>query len=302
MGNGVAYLHLLRVLDAADDVAHVARRQFLTGYHVHLQHAHLVGIILHAGVEELHLVALTDAAVHYLEIGNDAAERVKHRVEYQSLQRSLCVTRRVRNALHHGIQDVLDALAGLTAGADDVLGVTTDEVDYLVFYFVGHGRRHVNLVDDGNNLQVIVYSQIEVRDGLCLYALCGIHHQQCAFAGSDRPRHLVREVNVSRSVNQVQDIFLTLVHILHLDGVALNRDAALALQVHVVQHLPFRHLNGLCIFQQTVGQRRLAVVNMCNDAEVSYMIHLSYNTKYRAKLQKVESNTKKFISFFAETE
>ena len=276
MGDGVAHLHLLGILDAADDVAHLTGSKFLAGYHVHLQHAHLVGIVLLTGIEELHLIARTDAAVDNLEVGNDAAERVEHGVEDECLQRSLLVTYGMRYALDDGIQDVLDTLASLAAGTDDVLRVTADEVDNFVLHLVGHGRRHVYLVDDGDNLQVVVDGQVEIRDGLRLHALGGIHHQQRTLAGGYRTRHLVREVDMSRGVNQVQDIFLALIHILHLDGVALDGDAALALQVHVVQHLSFRHLDGLGELQQTVGQRRLAVVDMCYDAEISYMVHVLY--------------------------
>jgi len=51
----------------------------------------------------------------------------------------------------------------------------------------------------------------------------------------------------------------------------LDGDAALALQVHVVQdlglHLPPGHRAGQ--FQQTVAQRRLAVVDVGDDREVA---------------------------------
>ena len=59
---------------------------------------------------------------------------------------------------------------------------------------------------------------------------------------------------MSRSINQIQYVFLTLVHIFHLDSMALNRYATFTFQIHVVKHLALRHLNGLGIFQQTVGQ------------------------------------------------
>ena len=94
-----------------------------------------------------------------------------------------------------------------------------------------------------------------VRDGLRLHTLCGIDHQQRALAGGNRTADLIREVNVSRSINQVQDILLPVALILHLYSVALNGNATFALQIHVVEHLTFSHLNGLRILQQTVGER-----------------------------------------------
>ena len=74
MRDGIAHTHLRRSLDARDDVAHIARAHLLSGYHVHLQHTYLIGIILHARVEELHMVALAHHTVYYLVVSDDATE------------------------------------------------------------------------------------------------------------------------------------------------------------------------------------------------------------------------------------
>ena len=119
----------------------------------------------------------------------------------------------------------------------------------------------------------MVDGHIEIRNSLSLDTLCGINHQQCALAGSNRTANLVREVNVSRSVDQVQNILLALISILHLDGVTLDGDTTFTLQVHIIEHLSFGHLYSLSKLQQTVCQSRLAVINMGNNAKISYMIH-----------------------------
>ena len=90
---------------------------------------------------------------------------------------------------------------------------------------------------------------IQVGDSLCLNALSGIHHQQRTLTGCDGARHLVREIHMSRGINQVQDILLTLIHIFHLDGMTLNRNASFTLQIHIIEHLTFSDLNSLCKFQ-----------------------------------------------------
>ena len=79
---------------------------------------------------------------------------------------------------------------------------------------------------------------------------------------------------MSRGINQIEYIFLAFVHVFHLDGVALDGNAALALQIHIVEHLPFGHLNRIGKFQQAVGQGRFPMVDMGNDAKVSYMFHV----------------------------
>ena len=81
-------------------------------------------------------------------------------------------------------------------------------------------------------------SHIQIGNGLCLYSLRCIDNQQRTFTGCDRTGHLIGKVHVSRSINQVQDILLTLIIILHLDSMALDCDTSLLLQVHVVKHLP----------------------------------------------------------------
>ena len=78
---------------------------------------------------------------------------------------------------------------------------------------------------------------------------------------------------MSRSVDEVEQILDTILLIFHLNGMALDGNAALAFQIHVVKHLVLGNLNGLGVFQHTVSQSRLAVVYMGNDAEVPYVLH-----------------------------
>ena len=120
MRDGITHLHLLRVLDTADDITHIARPQLLTGNHVHFQHTDLIGIVLHTRIEEFHVVARTYHTVGNLKIGNNPTERVEYRVEDQGLEGCILVTFRVGDALYNGIQDILHSLARLSGSPDDV--------------------------------------------------------------------------------------------------------------------------------------------------------------------------------------
>ena len=62
--------------------------------------------------------------------------------------------------------------------------------------------------------------------------------------------------------------------ILHLDCMTFYRDTTFTLQVHVVKHLPFRYRNCLRPLQQSVRKSGLSMVNVGNNAEVSYIIHI----------------------------
>jgi hypothetical protein len=80
---------------------------------------------------------------------------------------------------------------------------------------------------------------------------------------------------VARCVDQIELVPLTvLVLVAHAHGRGLDRDAALAFKVHRVQHLVL-HLavgHGLGQFQQAIGQRRLAMIDMRDDAEVADVV------------------------------
>src|ERR1039457_4090115 len=74
------------------------------------------------------------------------------------------------------------------------------------------------------------------------------------------------------SVDQVELVcvsVLSLVH--HAHGMGLDGDAALALKVHVIQNLGLHFTAGYraCELQQTVAQRRLSVVDVGDDGEVT---------------------------------
>ena len=80
---------------------------------------------------------------------------------------------------------------------------------------------------------------------------------------------------MTRGVNQVEGIYLTFIFVLHLDGMTLNGNPALSLQVHIIQqlilHVAIGNRTGL--LQQPVGQGALAVVDVCDNAEVPNSIH-----------------------------
>src|SRR5207237_10014446 len=121
-------------------------------------------------------------------------------------------------------------------------------------------------------LLVVRRSLVDVGERLRLDALAGVDHQERALAGGERTADLVAEVDVPGGVDEVEDVVLAVAgavvepHRLRLDG-----DAALALDVHRVEHLllhlartePAGHLD------QTVGERRLAVVDVGDDREVA---------------------------------
>jgi hypothetical protein len=100
----------------------------------------------------------------------------------------------------------------------------------------------------------VLDGHVEVGDGLRLHALRGVYDEKSSLAGINGARDLVAEVDVPRRVNQVEHVAFSLVVVFHLDGVALDGDATLPLQIHIVQHLPVCHLDGIGVLEQAVGK------------------------------------------------
>jgi len=146
----------------------------------------------------------------------------------------------------------------------------------VVLDLLGHRAGQVHLVEDGDDFEVVLQGEVEVGDGLRLDALRGVHDEQRALAGGNGPRHLVGKIHVAGRVDEVQDVRLPLVGVLHLYGVGLDGDAPFALQVHVVQQLRLRlpMCDGVGMLQQPVRQRALAVVDMRDDAKIAYVLHV----------------------------
>jgi len=103
--------------------------------------------------------------------------------------------------------------------------------------------------------------------------LGGVDNQQRTFARSERAADLVAKIDVAGRVDEVEHVPLAVVGlVIHARGLQLDRDAALALDIHGVEQLSLHlaildRLRGL---QQAISERRFAVVNVCYDAKVAY--------------------------------
>jgi hypothetical protein len=120
---------------------------------------------------------------------------------------------------------------------------------------------------------------IDVGEGLRLDPLAGIDDQERAFAGGQGSAHLVGKIDMARRVHQVEDIgFAVLGPIFEADSLRLDRDAALALELHLVEHL-LLHLTRLEPaggLDQPVGQGRFPMVDMGDDREIADPVERSH--------------------------
>ena len=118
----------------------------------------------------------------------------------------------------------------------------------------------------------MIERQIYVGQRLRLNSLRSVNHQQCPITGSQTARYLIGKVDMTRGVNQIQHIsFAILRHIVQANCLRLDRDAAFAFQLHLVEQLVL-HLaggNGAGNFDQAISQGRFAMVNMGDNRKVA---------------------------------
>ena len=133
---------------------------------------------------------------------------------------------------------------------------------------------------------------VDVRKRLRLDALRRIDDEQRALAGRQAARNLIRKVDMARRVDEVELVLLAVLalvvqtHRLRLDG-----DAALALDVHVVEDLRLHLALRKCprIFNQTVRNRRFSMVNMGNDGKVADVLVLHVHFPFNIHVVLIEN-------------
>ena len=118
--------------------------------------------------------------------------------------------------------------------------------------------------------------QMDIGHCLGLYSLSRVHNKDGTLASGEAAGDLVGEIHMAGSVHEVESVLLTILgQVLHGDWVRLDRDAALALQIHGVQNLLLLVTVGDRVgdFQKTVRQGGLPVIDMGDDAEVADILN-----------------------------
>ena len=148
-----------------------------------------------------------------------------------------------------------------------MVGRLADQLCHLGRHLVGARLRQVDLVDGRNDLEVVLDGQVRIGERLRLGALRGVDDEQRALARLQRPRDLVREVDMARRVDEVELMAFPG----DADGLRLDRDPAFPLQIHRVEQL-LAHLaagHGVRQLEDAIGERRLAMVDVRDDREVA---------------------------------
>ena len=255
------------VLEPGDDVADLARFERRRGAALGREEAELLGLEARARGHRAHGLARREAAVDHADERDDAAVLVVRGVEDERPRRGLGLALGRRDALDDRVQDRFDSFTGLRRDAQHAVGALADELRHLRGGCVRIGLREVDLVDDRDDLEVVLDREVGVGEGLRLDALRSVDDEERALACLQCARDLVREVDVAGRVDQVELVAAPE----DAHGLGLDRDPALALELHAVEHLlphlpPGQRLRDL---EDAVGQRRLPMVDVGDDGEVA---------------------------------
>ena len=187
-GDGLARAGLAHVLDAGDEVAHLAGAQALDRHVVGRADAHLVGLVHLAGLHEAKLAVRLQPSVHHPDRADHPAVLVEEAVEDEPPQRAVGIAHGRRHPLDHGVEKLGHPLTGLGAEAEDLVGRDAHDALDLGGVPVGIGGRQIDLVQRRHDLQIVVQGQVRVGQGLGLDPLGRVDQQDHALAGGQRSR------------------------------------------------------------------------------------------------------------------
>ena len=185
--HGLADTRLADVLDAGDQVTDFSGAQARHRRRSGQTDADLLGVADRVGLEVLQPCARHERAVEHPHRADDTAVRVVVRVEDQRLQRRVGIAFRGRDAVDDCVEQLGHALAGLGRDAQDVLGGDADHALDLTRDAVGLGDREVDLVDGGNDGQVVLDREVRVRQRLRLDALRRVDQEHDTLTGRQAP-------------------------------------------------------------------------------------------------------------------
>ena len=147
-----------------------------------------------------------------------------------------------------------------------------EEIENLVQDFVRARVFSVDLVDDNDRLQFVLHRLAQDETGLRLRSVVGIDHQKHAVHHLHDALDFAPEIRVARRVDDVDPITVPMKsRVLRANG-----DSLLALEIHRIHHALLDLLIGAKrprLPQQLIDQRRLAVIDVRNDSDITDFIH-----------------------------
>ncbi len=235
-GDRIANLNFARIFHRADDISDLPRLKFRDWLFRGREDANFVDGRRNAASHKVDALPRRNGAVHNSHIDNNAAKFIKYRVKNECPQgsvRPVCLGR--RDALDDRLQNCRATLPRFRGNKKRLIHWNREHILDLAADF-GHIRAgQVYFIEYRHNFEFGILCKVGVGHRLSFHALCRVNDENRPLASPHRPRHFIGEVDMSRRIEQIKEVGLAIRRdIVHRDGVGLNRNAALTLQIHRV--------------------------------------------------------------------
>jgi hypothetical protein len=123
-------------------------------------------------------LARLERSVRHPHKRDDATVLIVRRVEDECARRRGRIAGRRRDTSNDRVQHVLDAGPRFRRDTENVLRIDTEQLGKLSRGAFGIGLGKIDLVDDGNDLEIVLDREVRVRQRLRLDSLRGVDHEQ----------------------------------------------------------------------------------------------------------------------------
>lgn len=273
-GDGIADLDFGGLFDIGDEVADGSWVELWDWGRFGEEGAGFLDFVGSVSGEEADLLPFMEAAVLDADVDDAATEGVIFGIEDEGAEFVWEFGLWGGDSGGDGLEDFRDALAGFGATAEALLARDSEDIFELLHNAFDAGGGHIDFIEDWDNAEVSGGSEGGVGDGLCFDALGCVDDEDGAFAGGEGAGDFVREVDVAWGIDEVEGIGLTVPGgVAHCDGVGADSDTAFAFEVHVIEELVSALTGWDCAgeFEEAVGEGSFAVVDVCDDGEISDM-------------------------------
>ena len=303
----VAHFHLRGILKTRDQIAHFTNAKLIDGHLGGFAHARFFNERGGIGGHHADLLTFFERPIHDTHERDHAAIRIEIGVEDERTQWCILLSYWSWDRIDDRFEQVLDAGASLATGKDGIIGRKSERVLDLGAHALRISCWKVDLIDERDDLKVGIHRHHGVRDRLRFDALRGIDHEHRTFACCKRAGNFIGEVDMTRGIDQIKMIELTVFGtIIDTYRLALDRDAAFALDVHRIEQLLFHiaRRDRFGKFENTVRERRFAMIDVGDDREIADILrvdgHGSFNPSLIRKRRVIHSSPSACLPVFNE--
>ena len=243
--------------------------------HFWCKDADLFDFIMRIRAHHQNALALFHHTIDNAHQNDDAQISIIPAIHQQSLQGRSLITLGGWQTCDYGFQHKINAYARLCRNWHSIGSIKADHILDLLFDAIRLCGGQINLIEHRHNFMAGIEGLIDIGKGLRFNALRGIDNKQRAFTGCQRARDFIGKVHMAGRVHQIEDIILTILGpVIEAHGLGLDGDAAFTLDIHGIKHL-LNHIafcQAACRLNQTIRQRRLAVVDMRHNGEIANIV------------------------------